>query len=55
MNRGLVICKGFCNKMLRNNFVSNFNLGNRVIITFKFRNTFLKVLWLGAPIIISSF
>jgi hypothetical protein len=30
---------------------TNFNLGNRLIIPFKFRNIFPKVLWLGPQII----
>jgi hypothetical protein len=53
-NIGKVACKGFCNKLqLHKNFISNFNLGNRLIIPFRFRNISPKVLCLGPQIIIN--
>jgi hypothetical protein len=48
--------KASCDKLrFRNNFIFNFNLGNRLLIPFKLRNIFPKVLWLGSQVIINSF
>jgi hypothetical protein len=51
-----VIYKGFCSKFrLRDNIVSDFNLSDRLVIPFKFRNIFPKVPWLGPKILANRF
>jgi hypothetical protein len=52
-SRGKVICKGFCNNLwLCDNIVSDFNLDNRLVITFKFRNILPNVLCLVPEILV---